>query len=49
MCNMLVTFEEKIKKEQQQNNLKLQIEKLNTVGMTQNLGTSQIYFIEPPH
>ena len=49
MCNMLLISGEKIKKEQQQNNLKLQIEKLNTVGMTKKLGISQIYFIEPLH
>ena len=49
MCNKLLMSGEKIRKEQQQNSLKLQTEKLNTVGVTKKIGASQIYFIEPLH
>ena len=49
MCNKLLMSGGKIRKEQQQNSLKLQTEKLNTVGMTKKIGASQIYFIEPLH
>lgn len=49
MCNKLLMSGGKIRKEQQQNSLKLQTEKLNTVGVTKKIGASQIYFIEPLH